>query len=128
MDTKLVNSQLISRKDVRVWFFDAGAEFRGNATVVAENGLVFHVKLEPPRTSDPLEFWSGLRGRFKDKTLTIELSSPRTKREMKILVSDATGNPKKATLTISGIFLTPADPAWVKVLLEPVVTQIPKKR
>ena len=128
MDTKLVNSQLISRKDVRVWFFDAGEEFRGSATAVAENGLIFGVKLEPPRTADPLAYWSELRTRFKGRTLTVELSSPRTKREMKVLVNDAVGTPKKGLLTVTAVFVTPPEPAWIKLLLEPVVTQVPKKK
>lgn len=126
MDTKLVNSRLLSKKDVRVWFFDGGEEYRGDATVVAENGIVFFVKLSPPKSADPLGFWSDLRGRFKGRTLTIELSSPRTKRELKILVGDANGNPKKGTLTLTAVFLSPPDAAWLKVLLEPVVSQIKK--
>lgn len=127
MDTKLVNSRLISRKDVRVWFFDGGEEFRGNASVVAENGVIFAVKLEPPKTADPLSYWSELRTRFKGKTLTVELSSPRTKREFKVLVCDANGTPRKGALTLTATFASPPDAAWLKVLLEPVVTAVPKK-
>ena len=127
MDTKLVNSRLISKKDVRVWFFDGGEEFKGTTTAVAENGLIFHVKVEPPKSADPISFWSDLRTRFRGRTLTVELSSPRTKRELKIVVQDAAATPKKGTLTMTAVFLSPPDAAWLKLLLEPVVTQIPKK-
>lgn len=127
MDTKLINSQLLSRKDVKVWFFHEGAEYRGEATLVAENGLVFRIKQEPPKTADPLSFWSDLRSLFKNKTLTLELSSPRTKKELRVQAMSAEANPKKNTLTVTGVFLTPVDAPWVKLLLEPVVTQIPKR-
>lgn len=38
MDTHLINSQMLSRKDVRVWFWDGGAEFIGYCKMIADRG------------------------------------------------------------------------------------------
>ena len=127
MDTRLVNSQLLSRKIVRVWFF-LGRDYAGEASAVADNGLIFLVKVELPRGEDPILFTSGLRSELKGKTVDAEVSSPRTKAQLRLRLDQVdVADKKKGTLSLTATYASPPDPRFLKLLLEPVVTRTPKK-
>lgn len=124
MDTKLVNSRLLARRDVRVWFFEAGREFAGPATCVAENGVVFNVQASPPKGADPLSWLSDVRELLKGRKVSAELSSPKIKIQARLdLLSAKVASSKTHTLSVTGVFLSPPDPQALKVLLEPSVVQ-----
>jgi hypothetical protein len=130
MDTKLINSQLISRKDVRVWFFAGGKEYVGPALMVADNGLVFHAKAELPKGADPLTMMDQLCGQLKNQTVQAELQSPKVKIETRLRLESATSASMKSfTIALTATWAAaPPDPRSLKTLLEPTVTQVPKRR
>lgn len=124
MDTKLVNSRLLSRRDVRVWFFEGGREYAGPATCVAENGIVFNVQVPPPKGADPLCWLSDVRDLLKGKKVAAELSSPKIKIEARLdLLSVKVASAKSWTLAVTAAYVSPPDPNALKILLEPSVIQ-----
>lgn len=123
MDTHLVNSQMLSRKDVRVWFWNGSAEFTGHCKVLADNGIMFHAEVKG--APDFLEVPRWLQG----KTLTVELSSPKTRGEVKIKVCGAgVVSAAKQQISVTATFSVLPDPAFLRLLLSPTVTIVPKKR
>ena len=129
MDTKLINSHLVSRKDVKVWFFEGGQEYVGPALMVADNGIVFHVKAALPKGADPLTMMDQLCSKLKDKSIQAELQSPKTKIETRLRIESATtASMKTFTIALTATWAGQApDPRTLKMLLEPSVTQVPKK-
>lgn len=131
METKLVNSQLVSRKDVHVWFWDGEREFSGDCRAVAENGIWIEAKAKRPADGtilDAKSFLSSVKRTILGKTMTVEMSSPRTKGEMKVRFDQVdVVSTKKEIFSIIASFATPPDPNFLKYLLSPVVTQVPKK-
>lgn len=124
MDTKLVNSRLLARRDVRVWFFESGREFAGPATCVAENGVVFSVQAPAPKGADPLSWLGEIRDLLKGKKVSAELSSPRIKLETHLdILSVKVASSKTSTLSVTAVFLSSPDPKALKVLLEPSIVQ-----
>jgi hypothetical protein len=128
MDTRLVNSQLISKKDVRVWFFEGGREYAGPATMVADNGIMFQAKLEAPRGIDPLTWTTELRSKLKGRTVQAELTSPKTKLEVRLVLESVTvSSAKSQVVAFTATWVSPPDPRALRLLLEPSVTRVPKK-
>lgn len=131
MDTRLVNSQLVSRKDVRVWFWDGQQEYKGDVVMMAENGILFHVKIRRPSEStipDSSALVFGVKKALEGKKVMVELSSPRTAKEVKMRFDKVTvTSAKKDVIAVTATLETALDPNWVKMLLEPSVTRIPKK-
>jgi hypothetical protein len=129
MDTKLINTHLVSRKDVKVWFFEGGKEYVGPALMVADNGIVFHVKVELPKGADPLTMMDQLCATLKNRTVQAELQSPKTKVETRLLLESASvASMKSRTLAFTATWAgTAPDPRTLKMLLEPTVTQVPRK-
>ena len=129
MDTKLINSHLVSRKDVKVWFFEGGKEYVGPALMVADNGIVFHIKAQLPKGADPLTMLDQFCASMKGRTIQAELQSPKTKIETRLVIDSATSaSIKTLTVALTATWAgTPPDPRTLKMLLEPSVTQVPKK-
>ncbi len=127
MDTQFVNSQLVTRKSVRVWFF-LERDYTGEATLVADNGIVFLVKVELPKSADPVTGIAELRAALRGKTVDAELSSPRTKGQVRLRLEKADlVSSKKNALSVVATYVNPPDPKFLKLLLEPVLTRVPKK-
>jgi hypothetical protein len=123
METHLVNSQMLSRKDVRIWFWDGTAEFSGHCKAVADNGLLFHAEVKG--ASDV----PGLPRALVGRKIKIELSSPKTRGEAKIEIRAVSiVSAAKATVSIAATFTESPDPAFLRVLLSPSVTIIPRKK
>jgi hypothetical protein len=113
---------MLSRKDVRVWFWDGGAEFVGHCKMIADNGLLFHAEVKGSRD------FLAVPGQLEGKKLSIELSSPKTRGEVKIEIGSAdVASAAKRTISIVATFPTPPDPAFLRTLLSPTVTVVPKK-
>lgn len=128
MDTKLINSRLLARRDVKVWFFDGGREHSGPASCVAENGVVFTLKPELPRGADPLNGLSDLCASLKNRTVSAELVSPKIKIEVKmVLQAVKVVSARSSTISVTATFVSLPDAQALKVLLEPTVTQVPRK-
>lgn len=131
MDTRLVNSQIVSRKDVRVWFWDGQQEYRGDVVMLAENGVVFHVKIRRPAEStipDSASMIFGIQKALQGKKVMVELSSPRTQKQVKTRFERVTvASGKKDVLAVTATLEERLDPGFLKLLLEPIVTRVPKK-
>lgn len=124
MDTKLVNSRLLARRDVRVWFFESGREFAGPATCVAENGVVFNLQVPPPKGADPLSWLDEVRQLLKGRKVSAELTSPKIRIEARLdVLSAKVASSKTSTLSVTAVFVSPPDPKALKVLLEPSIVQ-----
>ena len=124
MDTKLVNSRLLARRDVKVWFFEGGREYAGPATCVAENGVVFNLQVPPPKGADPLSWLSEVRDQLKGRKVAAELSSPKIKVQARLdILSVKVASPKSWTLSATAAYVSPPDPKALKVLLEPSIVQ-----
>lgn len=131
MDTRLVNSQLVSRRDIKVWFWDGSREFQGECVALGDNGIWMEIKVRMPMDGTIPNvgmFLQLLRKQLKDKSVTVELSTPRIKGEVKVkLATVDILSQKKEMLSIVGTYVAPPDPNLVRVLKEPVVTKIEKK-
>lgn len=131
MDTHLINSQFLSRRDVRVWFWDGGQEYQGECRAIAENGMMMHVKMKrlaDGTVPDPAKFLPAVRKSLLGKTLAVEASSPKTRGELKIQVDQVEVlSAKKELLVVVGTFTRPPDPVFLKLLLEPVILRAPRK-
>jgi hypothetical protein len=126
MDTRLVNSQFMSRKDVRVWFWDGDREYKGDVVMLAENGIVFHAKLKPAQTQRTLLDVSGVLAAVKKllegRKVMVELSSPKTKGEVKLRFEKIETVAKgKDLFAVTATFEKPPDPRFLKQLLETVL-------
>lgn len=127
MQTHLVNSQLLSRKDVRVWFFQE-RDFAGDATAIADNGIMFQVKIDLPRGADPVTFHPGLCAGLRGKTVEAEISSPKIKGQFRLKLQQVDLiSAKKGAISFIATFVTSPDPRFMRLLLEPVLTRVPKK-
>jgi len=131
VETHLVNSQFLSKKDVRVWLWAGDSEFSGDCRAVADNGLMCHVKMKLPGSStmpDVTKYLDGMRKKLVGKPLVLELSSPKTKGEVKVIVEqvDLVSTAKRVFAFIV-TFTSPPDPRFMKQLLEPVVMRAPPK-
>jgi hypothetical protein len=131
VETHLVNSQLLSKKDVRVWFWAGDSEFAGDCKAVADNGLMFHARMKMAGGStiaDVTRYLDGIRKKLVGKPMAVELSSPRTKGEVRLKVErvDLVSSAKKVFAFIA-TYASPPDPRFMKLLLEPVVLKAPKK-
>jgi hypothetical protein len=131
MDTHLINSQFLSRRDIRVWFWDGGQEYTGECRVLADNGMVTHVKMKRPADGtvpDPAKFLPAVRKSLQGKKLAVEVSSPKTRGELRIQVDQVdVASEKKGLLVVVGTFTQPPDPRFLKLLLEPVILKLPSK-
>lgn len=131
MDTHLINSQFLSRRDVRVWFWDGGQEYVGECRAIAENGIMMHVKMKRPADGtvpDPAKFLPAVRKSLLGKKLAVEASSPKTRGELKIQVDQVEVlSARKELLVVVGTFTQPPDPVFLKLLLEPVILRAPRK-
>lgn len=125
MDTKLINSQLISRRDVRVWFWDGEREYKGYCVEAAENGLIFRAALKTPGAGtlvDASAVLPAVRRVLEGKKVMVELSSSKIKGEVKMRfqkISPVTG--ESGLFEVEGLYATPPDPRFLKLLFEPVV-------
>ncbi|HVR84710.1 MAG TPA: hypothetical protein VMU54_10390 [Planctomycetota bacterium] len=123
METHLVNSQMLSRKDVRAWFWDGQAEFSGPCLAIADNGLLFRAEVKGAPD------FPGLRNSLRGKKIKIELSSPKTRGEVKIDIREvAVVSAAKSIISISATFAEPPAPGLLSALLSPVITIVPKKK
>ncbi|HXG61689.1 MAG TPA: hypothetical protein VNO22_09950 [Planctomycetota bacterium] len=131
MDTHLINSQFLSRRDIRVWFWDGGQEYLGECRAIAENGILMHVKMKRPADGtvpDPAKFLPAVRKSLVGKKLAVEASSPKTRGELKIQVEQVdVVSAKKELLSVVGTFTQTPDPRFLKLLLEPVILKAPRK-
>jgi hypothetical protein len=131
METKLVNSQLVSRKDVKVWFWDGEREFSGDCRAIAENGIWIEAKAKRPADGtilDARSFLSSVKRAILGKSMTVEMSSPRTKGEVKVRFDQVdVVSTKKEIFSIIASFASPPNPELLKMILAPVVTHLPKK-
>lgn len=132
MDTRLVNSQLVSRRDIKVWFWDGQREYQGECVALGDNGLWMEIKVRVPMDGTIPNvgiFLQLLRKQLKDKVVTVELTSSKTKGEMKVkLATVDILSQKKEMLSLVGTYVVPPDPTLLKLLKEPVVTTIVKKK
>ncbi|MBI2899536.1 MAG: hypothetical protein HYY17_05085 [Planctomycetes bacterium] len=131
METRLINSQLVSRRDIKVWFWDGQREFQGECVALGENGVWMEIKVRVPVDGTIPNvgiFLQLLRKQLKDKVVTVELTSPKIKGEVKVKLSTVgVLSQKKEMLSVVATYEAPPDPKLVKVLKEPVVTTIVKK-
>ncbi len=127
MDTRWINSQFISRKDVRVWFWDGEREYKGHCVMVAQNGLVFHAALKPHgmRTlADASVAVQGVRHLLEGRKVMVELSSSKVKGEVKLRFEKVEAVAKGSNLfAVTATFEATPDPHFLKMLLEPVLTR-----
>ncbi len=131
MDTHLVNSQFLSKRDVRVWFFEGGNEYSGECRAVADNGVLMQVKLKLPGGSteqDAAKHLAAVRRQLAGKRLQVELSSTKIKGEAKLEVRQVDlVSEKKKVLSVVAVWAAPPDARFLRTLLEPVVVRVPKK-
>ena len=131
MDTRLINEKLVSRKDVRVWFWDGQREYKGDCRSMADNGFLAHLKatspLEGPLTNARVHLLPVQR-HLVGKTFTMELSSPKTKGEVKVAVEQVfIPSDKPDHFAVIVHFDVPPDPNFIKYLCQPSITEVPKK-
>ena len=130
MDTKLINSQLISRKDVRVWFWDGEREYKGRCVETAENGIVFRAALKTPGAGtlvDASAALPGIKRLLEGKKVMVELSSPKVKGEVKLRflkIGPVAG--EAGLFEVEALYETPPNPRFLKLLFEPVVVRKPR--
>jgi hypothetical protein len=131
MDTRLVNSQLVSRREIKVWFWDGQRECAGECVALGDNGIWMEIKVRIPMDGTIANvgmYLQLLRKQLKDKSVTVELTGPRAKGEVKVkLATVDILSQKKEMLSIVGTWTSPPDANLIKALKEPVVTQVPKK-
>jgi hypothetical protein len=130
METRLINSQFISRKDVRVWFWDGEREYRGQCVEAADNGVIFHVAMKSPggRTmADAASALAGVKRLLEGKKVMVELSSAKVKGEVKFRFQKIASLSKESNMfLIEAVYETLPDPVFIKTLFEPVLTRKPK--
>ena len=131
METRLVNEKFISRKDVRVWFWDGLREFSGDCRSMADNGFVAHLAAKSPADGPITNARAQLvtvKKHLLGKPFKMELSSPKTKGEVKVQVEDVSVPVEKPDLfSIVAHFSVPPDPNFIKYLCEPIITEVPRK-
>ncbi len=131
MDTRLVNSQLVSRRDIKVWFWDGEREYQGECVALGDNGIWMEIKVRVPMDGTIPNvgiFLQLLRKQLKDKTVTVELSNARVKGEARVkLATVDVLSQKKELLSMVGTYLSTPDANLIRALKEPVVTKIEKK-
>jgi hypothetical protein len=116
VDTHLINSRMLSRKDVHIRFSHADTEFSGHCLAVADNGLLFHAQMNGD--ADFLALPEQLQG----KRLACELSSPKARGDARIQIQSADiASGSKKTLSFVATFASPPDPAFLKLLFSPVI-------
>ena len=132
MDTRLINSQLVSRRDIKVWFWDGQREYQGECVALGDNGIWMEIKVRIPMDGTIPNigiFLQLLRKQLKDKSVTVELSTARIKGEVKVkLATVDVLSQKKELLSVVGTYLTPPDTNLIKALKEPVVTTVVRKK
>ncbi len=130
MDTRLINSQLISRRDVRVWFWDGEREYKGFCVEAADNGIIFRAGLKPhgARTlMDASAVIDGVKRLLEGKKVMVELSSPKVKGEVKFRFQKISPVPKESGLfEVEAVYEVQPDPHFIKMLFEPVLVRKPK--
>jgi len=130
METRLINSQFLSRKDVRVWFWDGEREYKGHCVEAAENGVIFHVAMKAPglRTmADASAAVAGVKRLLEGRKVMVELSSPKVKGEVKFRFQKIAAVPKAAgVFLVEAVYEEQPDPAFLKTLFEPVLVRRPK--
>jgi hypothetical protein len=125
METKLINSQFLSRRDVRVWFWDGEREYKGQCAEWAHNGMIFHVSMKAPggRTmADAPAALGGVKRLLEGKKVMVELSSSKVKGEVKFRFLKIAAVPGKGgVFLVEAVYETPPDPTFLKTLLDPVL-------
>lgn len=131
METKLVNSQLVSRKDIKVWFWDGEREYSGECRAIAENGIWIEAKAKRPADGtiiDARSYLASVRKCLIGKSISVEMSSAKTKGEVKVRFDQAdVVSTKKEIFSIIAGFAVPPDPRFLQLLLAPTVIRVPKK-
>ncbi len=127
METRLINSQFISRRDVRVWFWDGEREYKGKCVEVAENGIIFHAAMKASglRTmADASAALDGVKRLLQGKKVMVELSSPKVKGEVKLRFQKIDAVAKGSSLfAVEAVYEVPPDPRFLKTLLDPVLVK-----
>jgi hypothetical protein len=127
VETRLINSQFLSRRDVRVWFWDGEREYKGQCAEWADNGMIFHVSMKYPgvRTmADASAALGGVKRLLEGKKVMVELSSSRVKGEVKFRFLKIAPVPGKSGIfLVEAVYETPPDPGFLKTLLEPVLVK-----
>ncbi len=130
MDTRLSNSRLVSRRDIHVWFWDGEREYQGDRVAVGDNGVWMEIKVRVPvdgTIPNVSVYLQLLRKKLKDKIVTVELSSPKIKTELKLATVDVLSQ-KKEMLSVVATYTAPTDPNVLRLLTEPTVTRIEKEK
>jgi len=131
VDTRLLNTQLLSRRDIKVWFWDGEREYQGECVALGDNGIWMEIKVRVPADGtipNVALHLQMLRKKLKDKVMTVELTTPKMKAELKLkLATLDVLSQKKEMLSIVATYTTPPDATILRLLKEPVVTRIEKK-
>jgi len=132
VDTRLLNTQLLSRRDIQVWFWDGEKEFQGDCVALGDNGIWMEVKVRVPADGtlpNVALHLQSLRKKLKDKVVVVELTSPKVRAEMRLkLVTIDVLSQKKEMLSVVATYTSPPDPNTIRLLKEPMVTRIEKPR
>ena len=127
-----MNTQLLSRRDIQVWFWDGEKEFQGDCVALGDNGIWMEVKVRVPADGtlpNVALHLQSLRKKLKDKVVVVELTSPKVRAEMRLkLVTIDVLSQKKEMLSVVATYTSPPDPNTIRLLKEPMVTRIEKPR